>query len=138
MSASEHRYLIEIGKPLLDIHNKYLIRAFSSEGVKYCWRLAFSCLEGRPYTWYHRVVGGTLMDFDRAAYVLGSVGSSLHIARHLAGSILQMVMVMVMVMVKGNERRAALGSRLGGHVAGSYRYFWDLRNVVSHRYRFIK
>ena len=72
MSASERRYLIGIGKPLLDIRNKYLTRAFSSEGVRYCWRFAFS---GRPCTRYHSVVGGTLLEFDRAAYALGSVGS---------------------------------------------------------------
>ena len=54
---------------------KYATRAFSSEGVRYCWRSAFSCLEGRPCARCHRVEGGTLLDSDRAAYVLGFQGS---------------------------------------------------------------
>ena len=82
MSASERRYLIGIGKPLLDIRNKYSTRAFSSEGVRYYWRFAFSCLEGRPCARYYSVVGRTLLDFDRAAYILGSVGSYRNVVSH--------------------------------------------------------
>jgi hypothetical protein len=99
MNVSERRYLIGIEKPLLDIRNKYLIRAFSSEGVRYYWRFAFSCLEGRPCARYHRVVEETLLNFDMAAYVLGSMGPRPSQSAILTGSILQMVIVMV----KGNE-----------------------------------
>src|SRR6266480_6714623 len=40
---------------------------------------------------FHRVVRGTLRRFDRAAYVLGSVGSRPSASARLAASILQMV-----------------------------------------------
>src|SRR5436853_5535953 len=75
MNASERRYLTGTGYPLLDICNKYLTRAFSSNGVRYCWRFAFSSFEGRPCARCHRVERGTLPRSDRAAYVLGSAGS---------------------------------------------------------------
>jgi hypothetical protein len=89
MSASERINLTGIGKPLLDIRNKYATKAFSSDGVRYCWRFTFSYLEGRPCARYHRVVVGTLLDSDRAAYVLGFEGSRPSDRTALAGSILR-------------------------------------------------
>src|ERR1700688_1767936 len=97
MSASERRYLIGIGKPLLVIRNKYSTRAFSSEGVRYCWLAALSCLEGRPRARYQRVVRGTLVDSDRAAYVLGFDGSRPSQSAALAGSILRIGHVVMVV-----------------------------------------
>jgi hypothetical protein len=58
--------------PLLDIRRKKLMRAFSSNGVRYCWRFAFSSFDCRPYARRHRVERGTLPRSERAAYVLGS------------------------------------------------------------------
>jgi hypothetical protein len=42
------------GYPSLDICNKYLTKAFSSKGVRYCWRFAFSSFEGRLCARRHR------------------------------------------------------------------------------------
>ena len=36
MNAREHRDLTGMGKPLLDIRNKYSTKDFSSDGVRYC------------------------------------------------------------------------------------------------------
>jgi len=121
-SASERRYLMGTGKPLLDIHNKYSTRAFSSDGLRYCWLFAFSYIEGRSCARFHRVMRGTVLHVDRAAYVLGSIGSRPSDSATLAGSILHLVMVMA----KGKERRAALGSRLGRTRRRSYRNSWNL------------
>jgi hypothetical protein len=75
ISASEREYLIRTGKTFLDIRDKYLTRAFSSEVVRYCWRVTFSCLKGSSACVVPQVVGGTLVDSDRATYVLGFEGS---------------------------------------------------------------
>jgi hypothetical protein len=89
MKASEHRYLTGIGKPLVDIRSKYSARAFSSDGVRYCWYVAFSYIEGRLCARYHRVVQGILLDSDRAVYVLGCEGLRPLDNTLLAGSILR-------------------------------------------------
>jgi hypothetical protein len=107
-SASERRYLMKTGKPLLDIRNKYSTRVFSSDGLRYCWLFAFSYIEGRLCARFHRVVREIIRHINRAAYVLGFIGSRPSDSATLAGSILHLMM-----MAKGKERRAALGSRLG-------------------------
>src|SRR5438067_2329753 len=91
MKASERRYFTATGYPLSDIRSKYFTRAFSSNGVRYCWRFAFSSIECTPCARFHRVVRATSWRFDRAAYVLGSVGSRPSASARLAASILQMV-----------------------------------------------
>jgi hypothetical protein len=63
------------GYPLVDVGNKYLTRAFYSNGLRHCWRFAFSSFECRPCARRHRVERGTLHRSERAAYVLGSAGS---------------------------------------------------------------
>ena len=100
-----------MGKPFLDIRNEYSTTAFSSDGVRYCWLFALSSFEDRLCARFHRVVRGTptAPRFDRAAFVLGSVGSRPSDSATFAGSILHLVMVMA----KGKERPAAIGSMLG-------------------------
>ena len=72
IKASKRRCLIGTGYAWLDICNKYLMRAFSSDGVRCCWLFALSSIERRPCAWWYKVERGTLPHFDRARSVLGS------------------------------------------------------------------
>jgi hypothetical protein len=56
--------------------------------VHYRWRFASSRLEGCPCALYHWLVGATLPDFERAAYVRGLVGSRPSASAALVASIL--------------------------------------------------
>src|SRR5947209_13467179 len=74
LDPSEERCLIGTGYPISDIRFEYLARAFSSTGVRYCWRCALSSFEGRPCARCNTVERGTRPRSARAAYVLGSSG----------------------------------------------------------------
>src|SRR6266480_2553313 len=121
MKASERRYFTAIGYPLSDIRSKYLTRAFSSDGVRYCCRFAFSSIESMPCARFHRVVRGTSWRFDRATYVLGSVGSRPSASARLAASILQMVVV-----IAKREEQHSGDREPRGHVADRRGSWWNL------------
>lgn len=88
LNASKGRNFIRTGFPRSDISFKNLSRAFSSDGVRYCWLWAFCSFERRPCARWWRVEGGTLLGFDMVSYVRGSSGRKASARALLARSLI--------------------------------------------------
>lgn len=87
LKAREGRNLIRTGLPWLDICNKNLERAFSSDGMRYCCVGTRSLTVARPLFRCHSVVIGMLWFLATAATLIFSLSPQLRNAA-VAASIL--------------------------------------------------